>query len=158
MNKNTIIAIVLSTIVVVASIVLQSIFIPKTPVKPVETTAVEETVSAENTVSTETKNTFSASSIKETTEIKEKVIETSTATIVLTNRGGDIISYKLKHHVDHLDKETNEKVGVELVDNVTEFNRACALSFGSVNDLIINDVFTQHCLQYILHRPEASWN
>lgn len=142
MNKNTIIAIVLSTIVVVASIVLQSIFIPKTPVKPVETTAVEETVSDENTVSTETKNTFSASSIKETTEIKEKVIETSTATIVLTNRGGDIISYKLKHHVDHLDKETNEKVGVELVDNVTEFNRACALSFGSVNDLIINDVFT----------------
>lgn len=141
MNKNTIIAIVLSTIVVVASIVLQSIFIPKTPAKPVETTAVEQTVE-ETTSPAEVKNTFSTSSIKETTEVKEKVIETTTAKIVLTNRGGDIVSYKLKNHIDHVDKETNEKIGVELVDNVSDFNRACAISLGSVNDLIINDLFT----------------
>lgn len=141
MNKNTIIAIVLSTIVVVASIVLQSIFIPKKPAKPVETTAVEQTVE-ETTSPAEVKNTFSTSSIKETTEVKEKVIETTTAKIVLTNRGGDIVSYKLKNHIDHIDKETNEKIGVELVDNVSDFNRACAISLGSVNDLIINDLFT----------------
>lgn len=141
MNKNTIIAIVLSTIVVVASIVLQSIFIPKTPARPVETTAVEQTVE-ETTSPAEVKNTFSTSSIKETTEVKEKVIETTTAKIVLTNRGGDIVSYKLKNHIDHIDKETNEKIGVELVDNVSDFNRACAISLGSVNDLIINDLFT----------------
>ncbi len=141
MNKNTIIAIVLSTIVVVASIVLQSIFIPKTPAKPVETTAVEQTVE-ETTSPAEVKNTFSTSSIKETTEVKEKVIKTTTAKIVLTNRGGDIVSYKLKNHIDHVDKETNEKIGVELVDNVSDFNRACAISLGSVNDLIINDLFT----------------
>lgn len=144
MNKNTIIAIVLSTIVVVASIVMQSIFIPKTPAKPVETTETVEEKSADTEISEkiETKNTFSTSSVKETTEVKEKVIETSAATVVLTNRGGDIISYKLKHHIDHVDKETSEKIGVELVDNVTDFNRACAVSLGNVNDLIINDLFT----------------
>ena len=57
--------------------------------------------------------------------IGEFTITTNRAKVVLTNRGGDIVSYKL---VEHLDKDTGE--GVEMVDNVTSSNRAFSLSFG----------------------------
>ena len=65
------------------------------------------------------------------------IINTKKAEIVLTNKGGDIISYKL---MDHLDMDTD--TGVQLSDNITSLNRTCALSFGNVDSKIVNDLFT----------------
>lgn len=138
MNKNTIIAIVLSTIVVVASIILQARFMPKTPAKPVnnteETTSVEENVS-EN--SAKEISNFKIETQNETLEEKEISVKTEKTEIVLTNKGGDIISYKL---LDHIDTDTKE--GVQMVDNVSEFNRACAVALSAnYSAKILNDIF-----------------
>lgn len=138
MNKNTIIAIVLSTIVVVASIILQARFMPKTPAKPVnnteETTSVEENVS-EN--SAKEISNFKIETQNETLVEKEITVKTEKTEIVLTNKGGDIISYKL---LDHIDTDTKE--GVQMVDNVSEFNRACAVALSAnYSAKILNDIF-----------------
>ena len=58
------------------------------------------------------------------------------AEIELTNRGGDIVSYKLLNHID-----VDTKEGIQMVDNVTEFNRACALAFGDEKAGVLNDLF-----------------
>lgn len=138
MNKNTVIAIVLSTIVVIGSIIFQSKFIVRTPALPVN----------ENSTNTDLKNTEetkkesflevnSYSAKEEKIDIKEIKVKTSKAEIILTNKGGDIISYKL---LDHIDVDTKD--GVQMVDNVSDFNRACAVALGkNYNERIINDVF-----------------
>ena len=121
MNKNTIIAIVLSTVVVVASIILQSRFMPKTPAKPenqvTENVVADSEKNAEE-VSEEIKN-FGVKSVNEVTEEKQITVKTSKTEVVLTNKGGDIVSYKL---TDHIDVDTKD--GVQMVDNVSDFNRA----------------------------------
>lgn len=138
MNKNTIIAIVLSTIVVVASIILQARFMPKTPAKPVNNT--EEITSVEQNVSEESVKEISDFKIEtnnEITEEKEITVKTEKTEIVLTTKGGDIISYKL---LDHIDTDTKE--GVQMVDNVSEFNRACAVALSpNYSAKILNDIF-----------------
>ena len=138
MNKNTVIAIVLSTIVVIGSIIFQSKFIVRTPALPVN----------ENSTNTDLKNTEetkkesflevnSYSAKEEKIDIKEIKVKISKAEIILTNKGGDIISYKL---LDHIDVDTKD--GVQMVDNVSDFNRACAVALGkNYNERIINDVF-----------------
>lgn len=140
MNKNTIIAIVLSTVVVVASIILQSRFMPKTPAKPenqvTENVAADSEKNAEE-VSEEIKN-LGIKSVNEVTEEKQITVKTSKTEVVLTNKGGDIVSYKL---TDHIDVDTKD--GVQMVDNVSDFNRACAVALSSkYNAKIVNDLFS----------------
>ncbi|MBQ5472405.1 MAG: membrane protein insertase YidC [Treponema sp.] len=137
MNKNTIIAVVLSTIVIVAAMILQPILFPTS--KPAEPVNTEETVAVEETKVEEEKIVFVAkNSAKDATEEQTITVETNKAEIVLTNKGGDIVSYKLKG--DNLrDSDTGE--GVQMVDNVSEYNRACAVAFGNENSKINNDLF-----------------
>lgn len=140
MNKNTIIAIVLSTVVVVASIILQSRFMPKTPAKPenqvTENVAVDSEKNAEE-VSEEIKS-LGIKSVNKVTEEKQITVKTSKTEVVLTNKGGDIVSYKL---TDHIDVDTKD--GVQMVDNVSDFNRACAVALSSkYNAKIVNDLFS----------------
>lgn len=73
---------------------------------------------------------------QETVAVQEITVTTNKAKVVLTNRGGDIVSYKL---VEHLDKDTGE--GVEMVDNVTSSNRAFSLAFGDAGMAAIDGVF-----------------
>lgn len=135
MNKNTIIAITLSTIVVVASIILQSRFMPKIPAEPV--TSVEEQTVSESTNSSKEVEKFVVSAKQEQTEEKEIIVKTEKTEVVLTNKGGDIISFKLLDHID-----VNTKEGVQMVDNVSEFNRACAVALSSnYSSKIINELF-----------------
>lgn len=140
MNKNTIMAIVLSTIVVVASIILQSRFMPKTPAKPenqVTENSVSDSEKNAEKVSEEINN-FGVKSVNEVTEEKQIVVKTAKTEVVLTNKGGDIVSYKLSDHID-----VDTKDGVQMVDNVSDFNRACAVAFSSkYNAKIINDLFS----------------
>ncbi len=139
MNKNTILAIVLSTIVVAGAMVVQTILFPPTkPAKPVnqeENVAIEETT----TVVNEEKSYFEAKNTsKDATKEETITVETNMAQIVLTNKGGDIVSYKLKGE-NLRDSDTGE--GVQMVDNVSDFNRACAVAFGNENSKINNDFF-----------------
>lgn len=61
---------------------------------------------------------------------------TDKAEVILTNRGGDIISYKL---LEHLDKDTG--TGVQISDNVSKFNRTCALALGVAENSIVDELF-----------------
>ena len=140
MNKNTIMAIVLSTIVVVGSIILQSRFMPKTPVNP-ENSVSENVVSdsaKENELENEEIKNLGIKSVDEVKEETKITVKTSKTEVVLKNKGGDIVSYKL---TDHIDVDTKD--GVQMVDNVSDFNRACAVALGGkYNAKIVNDLFS----------------
>ena len=146
MDKNTIWAIVLSTLVIVASYLLLPRFFPglrQNNEVAVETSQTEEVQEpAELSLDSTEINPVVEEASDETeavvTQEEKFTVTTDKVEVVLTNRGGDIISYKL---LDHLDQETNE--GVQLSDNVTSTNRTAAISFGSIADNanIVNELF-----------------
>ena len=142
MEKNTIWAVVLSTIVLVGSMFIQTKFFPTQNKQTVQTETVQEKEAVEtqldsvNTIVTnKIENVLSAD---EETAIEEfYTIKTDKVEVVFSTRGGDIISYKL---LDHFDRDTS--TGVELSDNVSELNRTCSIAFGGASNSIINEVFT----------------
>ena len=142
MEKNTIWAVVLSTIVLVGSMFIQTKFFPTQNKQTVQTETVQEKEAVEtqldsvNTIVTnKIENVLSAD---EETAIEEfYTIKTNKVEVVFSTRGGDIISYKL---LDHFDRDTS--TGVELSDNVSELNRTCSIAFGGASNSIINEVFT----------------
>lgn len=151
-DKNLIWAIVLSTIVVIASYLFIPMFLgTKNNVPEVsEEISNEQSQPQINSENSNELNEVAEFQISESTE-KDEIIDneienaaneetfkivTDKVEVILTNKGGDIISYKL---TDHLDMDTNE--GVQLSDNVSEINRTCAVSLGSVNNPIINEIF-----------------
>lgn len=138
MNKNTVIAMILSTVVVVASIFVQSKFFPNSIDKSgVESKkAAEEMVADENSAGQSETNLVVSDSNADVKDEKNYTITTKNAEIVLTNRGGDVISYKLLNHID-----VDTKDGVQMVDNVSAANRACALAFGNAESPILNELF-----------------
>ncbi|MCR4626305.1 MAG: membrane protein insertase YidC [Treponema sp.] len=139
MEKNTIWAVVLSTIVLVGFMFLQQKFYPtNTQQNAAASTEITNTETVENSNGTVLPPTFAADIKASDENFSEEnfTIKTDKIEVVLTNRGGDIISYKL---IDHLDRDTS--TGVELADNVSAMNRACAIAFGSSSNSIVNDVF-----------------
>lgn len=144
MNKNTIIAIVLSTIVVLASLILQPILFPNTTNNVAESENVTEETSAVK-VEEDKKDLSLIVEDESDKNVEEQFFEITTknAQIVLTNRGGDMISYKLLNHID-----VDTKDGIQMVDNVSKTNRACAVAFGDVNSPINNEIFN------VIHKDE----
>ena len=153
MDKNTIWAIVLSTLVIVGSYFLLPVIFGNKKNAQSQTTAVEVSADTQaeavqqaavtDTLFTEEEEQLIAQ-VEETEEEpveaaveKEITINTGFAEVVFTTKGGDIISYKL---VGHNDKETNDFV--QLSDNVTEANRTCAIAIGGAENQILNEVFT----------------
>lgn len=142
MDKKTLMAILLSTIVVIASFIVQPILFKNSynSDESAQNAASEQNLEAasENSVSEEQINKAIISDVGTNISIEEKTFEfdTEKAKIVLTNKGGDLISYNLSDHID-----TDTKVGVQLVDNVSEKNRALSVGFGAVDSPIINDLF-----------------
>lgn len=137
MNKNTIIAIVLSTIVVLTSLILQPMLFPNTANNVAESENVTEETSAVK-VEEDKKDLSLIVEDESNKNVEEQFFEITTknAQIVLTNRGGDMISYKLLNHID-----VDTKDGIQMVDNVSKTNRACAVAFGDVNSPINNEIF-----------------
>ncbi len=138
MNKNTVIAMILSTVVVVASIFVQSKFFPNSIDKSGAESkkAAEEMVADEKSAGQSETNLVVSDSNADVKDEKNYTITTKNAEIVLTNRGGDVISYKLLNHID-----VDTKDGVQMVDNVSATNRACALAFGNAESPILNELF-----------------
>ncbi len=151
MDKNTILAIVLSTLVIIASYLILPKFFPGMNVglgrQPVQTQTEETSEPQELNLSgelEETNSDFISVVSEDETENSEVLTEetytirTDKVEVVFTNKGGDIISYKL---LDHMDMDTNDYV--QLSDNVIGNikNRTCAISFGPATNKIVSDIF-----------------
>lgn len=63
-------------------------------------------------------------------------ITTDKVKVLFSQKGGDIVSYQL---LEHFDKDTGK--GVQMADNISEFNRAFALSFGDSSGVMLNEIF-----------------
>ena len=136
MEKNTLIAIVLSTIVLITFTVLQTVVFPP---KPVEEVVVEQEIPlateiAENEGVSSGTLAMAYSDDEESLQEEEIVILTNKAKITLSNRGGDVIGYEL---LEHRDGES----GVDMADNVSAQNRAFSIAFGGAENGIIQDLF-----------------
>lgn len=150
--KNTIIALVLSAVVLFGYFFVQSTIYSKRAINESDNEISAQNIeNSENLSESELENKINQEVLSENNQeiyaetsnsdldnLKEETftIETEKAKIVLTNRGGDVISYQLK---EHFDKETG--LGVEMVDNVTNTNRAFALSFGNSEKETLNEIF-----------------
>lgn len=148
MERNTVIAIVLSVVVVVAGFSVQNYLYPpsKTPTAQQKTLPEpnqNQSVTATSSVVSETPATPLESPVvadvpAETaalpvTETKY-VIETDLIRAEFTNKGGDIVSYKLKKH-------SSVTGDVEMADYVTDQNRAFSIILGNENVVPLNDLF-----------------
>ncbi len=150
MDKNTIWAIVLSTLVIIASYLILPKFFPGLNMMGLgnqanaqvqtEETAEPQEFSLESTELTElaeSENDFSDDAEAEEVLVEQKyTIRTDKVEAVFTNKGGDIISYKL---LDHKDMDTDDFV--QLSDNINSKNRTCAIAFGKADSKIIDDIF-----------------
>lgn len=143
MDKNTIMAVVLSALVLIGYTIVQVKFFPKPEQSQVteqtaqEAAQTEEAAQNSKAINEEVKSFVQADDSNESvlTE-QEYVIETKKFRVTFTNKGGDIIGYEL---LDHKDGKTGR--GVEMAENVTASNRAFALSFGGADGPLVNDLF-----------------
>ncbi len=139
MDKNTIWAIVLSSLVIIGFMSYEVMTME--PVQPQLVTETTNQVDNELKEKNEVEKASTVASEKfvvdteSSLEEEHVTISTDVFEVVLTNKGGDIIDYKLKNHL------VGEE-GVELAMNITEQNRALAMAFGSSENSIINDIFT----------------
>ncbi len=150
MDKNTIWAIVLSTVVIIASYLILPKFFPglnpafgrQAANTQTEEVAEPQELNLESSVISETsENTaFADSEAEEEGQpalVEQKyTIRTDKVEAVFTNKGGDIISYKL---LDHKDMDTDDFV--QISDNVNSKNRTCAIAFGKADAKIIDEIF-----------------
>ena len=146
MDKNTIWAIVLSTLVIIGSyFLLPQLFGTKGEAPVASQNVVEASDEIRtDTVFTEEETELIAQEEEASEEIEEEVkaeektitLNTGVAQIVFTTKGGDILSYKLTNHND---KETQDFV--ELSDNISQTNRTCALAIGGAENAIINEIY-----------------
>ncbi len=136
MDKNTIIAIVLSTLVIIGFSMYQMNRMQAAYVEPAADGTVAETaVSSEPAVASQSVLAAATSDFDALSLVEEQyTMETETATVRFTNKGGDIIGYELKEHRDG-------DHGVYMADSIEDNNRAFALSFGGQSGEIVNDLF-----------------
>jgi len=143
MNKNTVIAMVLSGLVIAAAMFVQYKFFPPALVEQQSSAAVPPTTTQarfpQNPFVEETAPAdFGVLETPDETVIGEQTVtvKTDIAEITLTNRGGDIVSYKLLEH--------NNSKGdsyVEMVKNITDRNRAFSIALGSAQAPALNQFF-----------------
>lgn len=122
MKKNTVLAVILSTLVIFASMFIQHKFFPPDATEETQEQKKEESVIENIQVPELSSNDFVP---EETVEIKESkyTVETPFIRAVFTNKGGDILSYRLKEY-----NEVSGENGVEMIKNLTSSNRAFSLS------------------------------
>ncbi|MEL3907081.1 MAG: membrane protein insertase YidC [Treponema sp.] len=143
MNKNTLIAIVLSGLVITASMYLQYKFYPPVPVQE-QTAAAPAVVEQQAAVP---QNTFTVEAppadlgvlaAPEETALKEELVtvRTGIAEITLTNQGGDVVSYKLLEH-----SGSKGEAYVEMVKNLHGQNRAFSIALGGPQAPALNQFF-----------------
>lgn len=153
MDKNTIWAIVLSTLVIIASYLILPKFFPglnpamgRQAAQTEENTELSEPQELDLSAMEENAAVFAEADNAEIEAFEEEAqaalveqqytIKTDKVEAVFTNKGGDIISYKL---LDHKDMDTNDFV--QLSDNVNSKNRTLSLAFGKSDAKIVDEIF-----------------
>lgn len=131
MDKNTIWAIVLTTLVIIGFSTYQLMTAPVPQVADAEGDVVLLDEIPEIEPVEEEVNLLADDVVIPEQEV---VIDTDVIHAVFTNKGGDLIQYELKGHYD------GDKL-VQMVDNVSEKNRAFALSFGDDLDAMVDQNF-----------------
>ncbi len=155
MEKNTILAIVLSVVVVVGWSIVQGIFFaPDVPPAPPASVTADQPIvqesgpslgaAPESTVSgntvLENAGQSLAGTITDTAVSSENLaeehitMETNLVSVIFSNRGGDIVSYKLKEHMD-------EDTLVEMVLPGSAEPHAFSLAFGNYEAKPIQSLF-----------------
>ena len=133
MDKNTVWAIVLSSLVLLVFTFLQPIVNPVTTVPT--TTEVVEPIEESTVTAVESTNIENLDYLDDEYFIEENfTITTNNVKVTFTNRGGDIIGYELLNHKDG-------DAYIQMADNITESNRAFSVSFGDASKPIIEDIF-----------------
>ena len=133
MDKNTVWAIVLSSLVLLVFTFLQPIVNPVTTVPT--TTEVVEPIEESTVTAVESSNIGEPDYLEDEYFIEENfTITTNNVKVTFTNRGGDIIGYELLNHKDG-------DAYIQMADNITESNRAFSVSFGDASKPIIEDIF-----------------
>lgn len=148
MDKNVVLAIVLSILIVIGGVTVQTKFFPSKPEKQ-NTQTTEQAASspvneatkaggsaADTVVVNEPSSGVAAIAQADDLNIAEQrdVIETPLVRVEFTNRGGDIVSFKLKQHSSKSDY-------VEMAEYVTENNRAFSVVLGDANGTPVNQLF-----------------
>ncbi len=142
MDKRTLIAVVLSTIVITAGFMIQAKFFPP-PEQPVETAAaVEQTTAVEETVKAAPRQQAASSDelkLDLDSVIEEQIIEAETNRFYITfsNKGGVITSLKLKEHMDN-----NEPL--EMIFRNEQQDAAFEIAFGGYDAVPLSDTFEYH--------------
>lgn len=140
MDKNTIWAITLSTIVLVVFMFVQNTFFspPQSETLPSQETVAkaDDLETAEQTDVLKTKSLLNDEFVDNENTLSEQefVITTDLVRVRFSNRGGDVIGYELLNHQDG-------DAGVEMAKNITDSNRAFSLALGNNSTTIINQIF-----------------
>ena len=133
---------VLSGLVIAAAMFVQYKFFPPAPVQQQSASASTTEQQAEvpqNTFVAETAPAdFGVLEPPDETVIGEQIVtvKTNVAEITFTNRGGDIISYKLLEH-----NNSKGDSSVEMVKNLTDRNRAFSIALGGDQAPALNQFF-----------------
>lgn len=140
MNKNALLAVLLSALLLVAWTFVNAKFFPQQQAQSNQTVA--ESVNSTETL--EVKDEANAEmKAAETEPAEEEVVEstyvitTNKLKVTFTNRGGDVISLQL---LDHKDNKTNDYI--QMAENISAYNRAFAVSFDADSKQIENSLFT----------------
>jgi YidC/Oxa1 family membrane protein insertase len=150
MEKNTVLAVVLSTVVLIGFYVMQGVFFP--PNKP-EQQNVQPPVTTVNPEPDLTKDTQEADSQQAAAQqtasqqaaslpdsdagpndLQYIIVDTELMTVTLTNAGGNIISWKLKGHKD---KEEN----VDMILSGDKDAQAFSVTFGGIDAQPVTSLF-----------------
>ncbi|MDD7014119.1 MAG: membrane protein insertase YidC [Spirochaetales bacterium] len=146
MEKNTIIAIVLSTLVIFVSMFIQyNYYSPKQ--QTADENVTEQTVSETGENQAEESDVLENDVLTENSDVEKEpvveekeetyVIKTSKAEVTFSNRGGDIVSYKIFQTKSNGEIET-----IEMSDNISDTNRSFGVAFGSQDQPIRNEIFS----------------
>jgi len=140
MEKRTLLAVVLSVIVISGSYLLQAWLAPPAASKPT-VQATEQTVKQPAPAAETVPNTIAptgpiaATAAEVQPMVEERVtIETNLVKAVFSNRGGDLVSYKLKEHKDGADY-------LEMVLQGTAEVHAFTIAFGGSGAQPLQDLF-----------------
>jgi YidC/Oxa1 family membrane protein insertase len=151
MEKNTILAVVLSTIVLIVFFVLQGVFSPSVQPQAAPGAQYQPPVTAAEADDPPVMETprapvssparppqndspFNTPQPAETVEVQFVEIETELVKVVLTNLGGDMVSWKLKEHYDNEDY-------VNMILSGSNSAQAFSIAFGGLDAQPVSSPF-----------------
>ena len=150
MEKNTILAVVLSTLVLLGFYVIQGMFFPpaqqqppvqsQPPVTAVESVeppvqGIAQQVQQEAPPQIPAENALREEPLEAgPQEVEHITIDTGLMTVVLTNAGGNVVSWKLKEHFDNEDY-------VEMIFSGVNEAQAFSIAFGGLDAQPVSSLF-----------------